>query len=533
LTSAVVPVAVFATALAIRLVAASAADFPATQPSAYYVDVAAAAIEGRGLVADGIWSFASPPIVAPKPAFDLWLPMASLVAMPFMATLGIGLPAAQISHALLGALLAPLAWWIARDAARRNNLPGRRVAWIAATAGLLIAMLGPLIVAVMAPDSTTPFAVFATAAVAVAPGALGGTSGRPSVIAAAALGALLGLAYLSRQEAVYVATAYLAVTLVLTKRLPPAHRGRYLLSALGPVVAVGALTVLPWLARNAVTFGSAFAGQAVENAFLIEAADVFAWSERPTAERYFAQGLTAVTGNVVGALGHNAVSVLLLAAAPISIVGLAALVALRRTVALRRVSALQLLVIASVLTYIATSVAFPVATLAGTYLHSAGPALVALAVLAALGADAALTRLARMRAWNRANEWLSPLALLAIAFPLAALQIVVVAHQSETAASRIAPAVATAGPLGVVTVSDEPIWLAYATGRPVIVLPDEPPGSVWNLASHFDAPLVVIFGEHGRYPAAMSNTDCFERISGTPTRFRVARTCDEPGAHRP
>ena len=121
LTAIAPPLALFAVAMCARLLAAGAVDFPPTEPSAYYVDVARNMAQGQGLVANAVWSFAVPPHVAPKPAFDLWLPMGSLVAVPAMYALGPTLGSAQVAHALLGALLAPLAWWIAADAVRRNR----------------------------------------------------------------------------------------------------------------------------------------------------------------------------------------------------------------------------------------------------------------------------------------------------------------------------------------------------------------------------------------------------------------------------
>jgi hypothetical protein len=63
-----VPVALFVLALAIRLWAAAQVPFPPTEVSAYYVGVARNLVEGRGLVSDAVWSYATPPLVVPKPA---------------------------------------------------------------------------------------------------------------------------------------------------------------------------------------------------------------------------------------------------------------------------------------------------------------------------------------------------------------------------------------------------------------------------------------------------------------------------------
>ena len=36
-------------------------------------------VEGRGLVSDALWSYGTPPLVFPRPAFEVWLPLPSLL----------------------------------------------------------------------------------------------------------------------------------------------------------------------------------------------------------------------------------------------------------------------------------------------------------------------------------------------------------------------------------------------------------------------------------------------------------------------
>ena len=78
--------AVFAIALAVRIVASSTISFPQPEDTAYYVGVARNLVEGlqgvpgRGLVSDSLWSFGTPPLVFPRPAFEVWLPLPSLLA---------------------------------------------------------------------------------------------------------------------------------------------------------------------------------------------------------------------------------------------------------------------------------------------------------------------------------------------------------------------------------------------------------------------------------------------------------------------
>ena len=62
--------------------------FPTPEDMAYYVGVARNLVEGRGLVADAIWSFGTPPLAFPRPAFEVWLPLPSFLAAIPMALFG-------------------------------------------------------------------------------------------------------------------------------------------------------------------------------------------------------------------------------------------------------------------------------------------------------------------------------------------------------------------------------------------------------------------------------------------------------------
>ena len=79
---------VFVVALAIRVVIAPQIVFPKPEDTAYYVGVARNLLEGRGLVSDAMWSYATEPLVFPKPAFEVWLPLPTFIAVVPMAILG-------------------------------------------------------------------------------------------------------------------------------------------------------------------------------------------------------------------------------------------------------------------------------------------------------------------------------------------------------------------------------------------------------------------------------------------------------------
>ena len=111
---------------------------PAYPDSAYYVDVARSLHAGQGFNVDFIWIFAEVGGVIPAdptlpiPSNAHWMPLASIVQVPFLTIFGDVAWAAAAPFALIGSLAAPLTWAIARDAGARS--------FVAIGAGVLVAI---------------------------------------------------------------------------------------------------------------------------------------------------------------------------------------------------------------------------------------------------------------------------------------------------------------------------------------------------------------------------------------------------------
>ena len=384
-----------------------------------------------------------------------------------MAVLGATFDAAQIGFALLGALLAPLAWLVAQDASRRAGLPSRRAATIAIGAGLLVAVTGPLVLSSAIPDSTLPFTVLGVAACLLMPAAASGSRG-----ALIGLGVLLALAYLTRMEAVWLGLAFVAMALAA------GTDGARPLPRIAAVAAVAAVCALPWWLRNALVFGTPLPGQVSDNVFLTRNEQIFSFLDRPTLDGFLAQGLPAIVGNVAAAAWHNTVSVLLIPAGAVALFGLItiAVAAFRRDSPLRPAArgALGALLLSGAITFGATTLLFPVATLWGTFEHAAGPLLVGLAVAGLLGADAFVAAVVRWRNWPRTNAWLAPLAIIALTLPLTGLALVGASRQAETERRAIAQvadalpaALAAARRWGCRPAHQRPTDLALGRDRPI------------------------------------------------------------------
>src|SRR6185312_13351885 len=135
--------AIFGVALVARALVASQIVFPKPEDTAYYVGVARNLLEGRGLVSDALWSFGTPPLVFPRPAFEVWLPLPTFLAAIPMAIAGHTFAAAQVSAVVAGTLVPPLAWVLGRDVARERGLSASRVRMIALGSGLTAAVYLP------------------------------------------------------------------------------------------------------------------------------------------------------------------------------------------------------------------------------------------------------------------------------------------------------------------------------------------------------------------------------------------------------
>jgi hypothetical protein len=513
--------AVFAVALVVRIVAASMIDFPKPEDTAYYVGVARNLVEGRGLVSDALWSYGTPPLVFPRPAFEVWLPLPALLAAVPIALTGVQAPipletamrASQVVSVVAGAIVAVLTWRLAADVAAERRLPTGRARTLAVGAGLTAGVYLPLLLHSALPDSTMVFGALVLGAALLMTRVVRDPRGaRPFDLRLLAIGLLIGLAALTRNEAVWVAVVW-AWLAWRTKDEPRAVR----LRMIGVVAVVSLLVFAPWAARNWAVFGSPLPGQAATNALSVSGFDIFAWNQPPTVSRYLAVGVGGLIEMRVTGIAHNLFNVLLFLGVPVSLIGLVALPWQGRDRSLRPVLYVALL------TFLATSLLFPVATTWGTFLHASTPAAVLL-IVSALGAlDAGIAALGRRLGWTRPVAWLGPL--LAI-FASALFSVALLpsfggsAGSSERTYRVLAEQMAKIGaPLdgSSPVIHDFPIWLAETERVPSLALPNEPPSDVLDLATHFGARwLIVDKADHGQWPAVLDGPDpdasCFQEV---------------------
>jgi hypothetical protein len=500
---------IFAIALAARAIVASQIVFPRPEDTAYYVGVARNLLEGRGLVSDALWSYGTPPLVFPRPAFEVWLPLPTFLAAVPMLLFGTTFSAAQVSSVLIGSLVPVLAWRLAADVAAERGLARTRARTLAIGSGLTAAVYLPLLLHSALPDSTMLFAVLALGACLLMPRIVRGGYVRLTDPRVLALGALIGLAALTRNEAIWLG---------LTWAIIGWRAGQLRLVAVAGVVAIAVFA--PWMIRDWLAFGSPLPGQALTNAFSVTGTDIFAWNDPPTLARYLAIGPARLLELRVEGITHNLFSVLLFLGLPLSIFGLLALPWQARGAAIRPV------LILSVTTFLVTGLVFPVSTTWGTFLHASGPVNVLIIVSALLALDVGIARLGARLGWTRPVAWLGPLLGVFGSLLFSVTLLPAFGTSSRDTAARFEelgrrmaavghPLAASAGPV----ITDFPIWLAETARIPALALPDEPPEDVLDLAYDPAFPgthLLIILDEEGSWPAILDTpapgAACFREL---------------------
>jgi hypothetical protein len=512
---------VFGVAVVVRTVCASIIVFPKPEDTAYYVGVARNLLEGRGLVSDALWSYQTPPLVIPRPAFEVWLPLPTFLAAVPMAIFGTSFAAAQISSVLIGSLVPVLGWRLAADVAEERGLSAERARTLALGTGLTCAVYLPLVLNSALPDSTMPFAVIVLAACLLMTRIVRDPrDAGPTDLRLLGLGVLLGLGAWTRNEVAWLALIW-AATAWFGVKAPAAVR----LRLIGIVAVVAILVFAPWAVRNMLELGTPMPGQAITNALYHSGFDIFAWNDPPTLSRYLALGPARLLELRGEGLAHNLFNVLVLLGMPISLIGLLALPWQGRPRALRP------LVWFSLVTFLFTSLVFPAATQWGTFLHAAGAIHVLIVVSALLALDAGIARLAARQGWTRPVAWLgAALGIFgSLLFSVALLPTFGDGSRSTAAlydelAVRMAeagrPLDKDAGPV----ISNFPIWMAETARIPSLALPDEPPTDVLDLARSFPGTrlLVLIDPQGTHWPADLASgapgSECFQELDlGAPS----------------
>ena len=292
------PLLLYGLALAVRAVLIWHFPEPAYPDSSYYVDVARALHAGQGFNVDFVWIFAevggkipADPTL-PIPSNAHWMPLASMVQVPFLAIFGNVAWASAAPFALIGSLAAPLTWAIARDAGARS--------WVPIGAGLLVAF--PLLSAVylVQPDNFSLYQPLVVGSLWLGARGLKG-SGR----AFAGAGLLAGLATLSRNDGLLVLAA-LGMAFAWDRWRAwrsAARRPAIPFGAAVACVALFAIVMVPWWVRQLDVFGSLSPSTASGKVLFIR--DIAEWNSittPATLEHLLGMGLGPLIASRIGGL---------------------------------------------------------------------------------------------------------------------------------------------------------------------------------------------------------------------------------------
>jgi hypothetical protein len=495
------PLLLYVLALAVRGLLILQFPDPAYPDSFYYVDAARAIHAGQGLNVDFVWIFAevggavpANPVL-PIPAFGHWMPLASLVQVPFLFVFGDVAWASALPFALIGALAAPLTWAIARDLGARPL--------VAIGAGILVAV-PVLTTAFMAqPDNFSLFQPLVTAALWMA---ARGLRGSPRAFVAAGL--LAGVATWARTDGLLVLIALLVVFAwdrTRARWTAPFDAGGALIAGPPPksqipiwagvaCLAVFVLVMAPWWLRQMLTFGTISPSTASGKVLFIR--DIGEWNSvatPATLDHLLGMGIVQLIATRIGGL---------IAATWIYLVLVCGFV-LAPPLAIGAWARRHAEPFLPFFTYAALLFAFSglvsaVHVPGGTFIHSA----VALApysyILALEGIGVAVHwTAARRRNWSvPLSTRIFSVVAIAMTLSLAWLGIGSVHSSWEVTRDRariVADSLASANvPLADRVMSVDAAGTRYASGHGGVVLVDDPLATVIEVASAYDVRWIVV-----------------------------------------
>lgn len=492
------PITLFVLALLVRLALIAIYPDAAYPDSYYYVDVARALAAGHGLSVDFIWIFAEvgnriPDIATlPVPSNAHWLPLASLVQVPFIAALGPTAFASALPLALIGSLAAPLTWAIARDA--------RAEPIVAVTAGVLSAVPAAATVFMAQPENFAIMHPLVAAAIWLTARGLKGDNR-----AYAFAGLLAGLASLGRNDGVFLGAAIGLVWFIDRLRWMRGRRGsgswvhvedRRPIAFWAAVGCLGLFLLVmgPWWARQLSVFGSISPTSSSGAALWIRT--ISEWNSllaHPSLQQFLDQGWgTILASRIEGfwsAVGNFVVVIGSVLLVPFIVIG-----------ALGRVRSRDFgpWFLYTGVVFLTATILYPLHVPGGAFIHSAIGLAPHAAILAMEGVLLLVRWIAsRRRSWDerpagRVMTWGVVGLVIATAVVFARP---VLTRWDETRQPRIQLA-AELDRLGVPAtdrlMSIDAAGLKYWTGRPGVVSPDDPIETIEQVARAYEIRWLVI-----------------------------------------
>ena len=486
-----IPIGLFAFALVVRAILIALYPDPAYPDAYYYVDVARALHAGQGFNVDFIWAFVETGGVLPAnphlpiPSNAHWLPLASLVQLPFMAVLGTAAWVSDIPFAIIGATAAPLTWFIARDMGVRPS--------IAIGASLMTAVPAATTVFFGQPDNFAIYEPLGAAALWLGARALRGDRWALPIA-----GLLVGLASLARNDGILIGGALaLAFLWDRWRAWRSAGDRQAAMPWWGAIASLGLFFVAvgPWWLRQLSVFGTISPSSSNGKILFIRTVTEMNSIDTPATLQYFlGQGIGPLLASrllgFIAAIGNYSIIVLSFVLTPFLLIG---------AWLQRRSVHYRVFFIYAGLLFAASGLLFAVHVPLGTFLHSAVALIPHTYILVLEGVAACIVWIARRRPkWKEAEAtriFLS--ATVGLAFVTGALGTWKVQEEWNTERhDRQEAALALDGPLHVgpneLLMDGDTSGFKYYTGRGGVVTVSDPIDTVGRVAKAYGVRWLIL-----------------------------------------
>jgi hypothetical protein len=484
------PILLFAAALAVRAAAGFLFMGPGYLDAFYYVDVARQLAAGHGLNVPFVWAYLEvgghvPAVpLLPVPADAHWLPLASLVQVPFIWLLGPTGLASALPFWLAGAAAAPLTYLIGLDAGLER--------WQALVGGALVAVPGAVTAYMAQPDNFGLYLFLGALALWLCGRGLAGDR-RAFVLG----GLMVGLGSLARNDGILLGVPFGLAFLVERWGAWRGGGGVFSGGRIGWSAAIGclaafAVVMVPWYLRQIAVFGTPLPSAATGRILWITSYDqLFSVTGTPTVGTFLAQGLGPLLASrllgLVAAIGLFAYQPFAVVLAPFAVVG----AWLRR-----RSPSLGPWFVYGITLLAFSSLLFALHVPSGNFMHSAVALLPVAYLLLPVGIAAAVGWVARRRTdWDvpRASRTFSAIAVAVVAVFAAATTVITSGVFQGVADARAPIALALQGlPAADRLMSADPAGWWYTTGRSGVMSPADPLPVVEQAAAAYDVRWLVL-----------------------------------------
>lgn len=448
----------------------------------YHFNAANRLVSGEGLTDPYLWTYIAAPDQLPAPSHLYWMPMTSLTAAVGMALVNQpgSYAAAQWPFTLMFAAVALLGFHLG------GRLGGAlRHAWLV---GLLTLFSGYFTRFWGATDTFAPYAFFGAFCLY----ALGWSveqAGRRALLGFVAAGALAGLAHLTRNDGLLLLfVGWLVILWPFGRKARPGLAAVFTLTYL--------VVMLPWFARNLAVVGTILPVGGIQGAWFTEYNDLFSYPADASAQTFFAGGIGRLLATRWEAFTNNLATFVAvegwIVLTPFMLVGLWR----RRTQPFLRGFWLYALGL-----HLAMTLVFAFPGYRGGLFHSAAALVPFWAALGIVGLDDAVSWAAKRRRWRAGTaKWVFSLAALAVAVYLSLM--VGLGGRVAEHTPTLYRALSLALPPDARVMVNDPAQLYYFTGLGGVVLPNEAPDVIPEIARRYGVGYLLLEGQ-GATPAPL------------------------------